>query len=31
MSKEPVIESSGNVFAGLGFSPKDSTLLALVS
>lgn len=27
--KEPVIESSGNVFADLGFSPEESALLAM--
>lgn len=27
--KEPIIESSGNVFADLGFSPEESTLLQL--
>lgn len=26
---EPIIESSGNVFADLGFSPEESTLLQL--
>ena len=29
MSKEPVIDSSGNVFADLGFSAEESTLLAM--
>lgn len=29
MSKEPVIESSGNVFVDLGFSAEESTLLAM--
>ena len=29
MNKEPIIESSGNVFADLGFSPEESTLLAM--
>jgi len=29
MSTEPVIESSGNVFADLGFSPEDAKLLAM--
>lgn len=29
MDKEPVIESSGNVYADLGFSPEESTLLAM--
>jgi predicted XRE-type DNA-binding protein len=29
MDKEPIIESSGNVFADLGFSPEESTLLAM--
>lgn len=29
MDKEPVIESSGNVFADLGFSPEESALLAM--
>lgn len=29
MNKEPVIESDGNVFADLGFSPEESTLLAM--
>ena len=27
--KEPIIESSGNVFSDLGFSPEESTLLQL--
>ena len=29
MEKEPVIESSGNVFADLGFSPEEATILAM--
>lgn len=29
MDKEPVIESSGNVFADLGFSPEEATILAM--
>lgn len=29
MDKEPIIESGGNVFADLGFSPEESTLLAM--
>ncbi len=29
MSKEPVIDSSGNVFADLGFSAEESTLLTM--
>lgn len=29
MDKEQIIESSGNVFADLGFSPEESTLLAM--
>lgn len=29
MKKEPVIESSGNVFADLGFSPEEATILAM--
>lgn len=29
MNKEPVIDSSGNVFADLGFSAEESTLLAM--
>lgn len=29
MDKEPVIESSGNVFADLGFAPEEATLLAM--
>lgn len=29
MDKDPVIESSGNVFVDLGFSPEESTLLAM--
>lgn len=29
MSKEPVTDSSGNVFADLGFSTEESTLLAM--
>lgn len=29
MNKEPVTDSSGNVFADLGFSPEESTLLAM--
>lgn len=29
MDNEPVIESCGNVFADLGFSPEESTLLAM--
>ena len=27
--KEPIIESGGNVFTDLGFSPEESTLLAM--
>ena len=29
MNTEPVIESSGNVFADLGFSPEEATILAM--
>ena len=29
MDKEPVIEGSGNVFADLGFSPEEATILAM--
>jgi predicted XRE-type DNA-binding protein len=29
MNKEPVIESSGNVLADLGFSPEEATILAM--
>lgn len=29
MKKEAVIESSGNVFADLGFSPEEATILAM--
>ena len=29
MMKEPIIESRGNVFADLGFSPEESALLAM--
>jgi predicted XRE-type DNA-binding protein len=29
MNKEPIIESSGNVFTDLGFSPEEATLLAM--
>lgn len=29
MNKEPVTESSGNVFADLGFSAEESTLLTM--
>ena len=29
MNKEPVTDSSGNVFADLGFSAEESTLLAM--
>ena len=29
MNKEPVIESSGNVFADLGFAPEEAALLAM--
>lgn len=29
MNKEPVTDSSGNVFADMGFSPEESTLLAM--
>lgn len=29
MDKEPVIEGSGNVFADLGFSPEETTILAM--
>lgn len=31
MEAEKIIESSGNVFADLGFSPEESTLLAMRS
>jgi len=31
MEAETIIESSGNVFADLGFSPEESTLLAMRS
>lgn len=31
MEAERIIESSGNVFADLGFSPEESTLLAMRS
>ena len=29
MDKEPVVEGSGNVFADLGFSPEEATILAM--
>ena len=29
MNKDAVIESSGNVFADLGFSPEEATILAM--
>lgn len=29
MNKEPVIDSSGNIFADLGFSAEESTLLTM--
>ncbi|MBK9026553.1 MAG: XRE family transcriptional regulator [Propionivibrio sp.] len=29
MNKEPVVESSGSVFADLGFSPEEATILAM--
>ena len=29
MKKEAIIESGGNLFADLGFSPEEATLLAL--
>ncbi|BCB27979.1 transcriptional regulator [Sulfurimicrobium lacus] len=29
MDKEPIVESSGNVFADLGFSPEEAALLAM--
>jgi len=29
MSSEPILESSGNVFADLGFSTEEATLLAM--
>lgn len=29
MNTEPVIESSGNVFSDLGFSPEEATILAM--
>jgi len=29
MNKEPIIESGGNVFADLGFSPEEAALLAM--
>jgi predicted XRE-type DNA-binding protein len=29
MEKEPIIESCGNVFADLGFSSEEATLLAM--
>jgi predicted XRE-type DNA-binding protein len=29
MNKEPIIESCGNVFADLGFSAEEATLLAM--
>ncbi len=31
MDKEPVTDSSGNVFADLGFSAEESTLLAILA
>ena len=29
MSLEPIIESSGNVFSDLGFSPEDAVIMAM--
>ncbi|MGZ5031037.1 MAG: helix-turn-helix domain-containing protein, partial [Methylobacter sp.] len=29
MDKEPVLESSGNVFTDLGFTPEEATLLTM--
>lgn len=29
MGKEKIIESSGNVFADLGFSPEEATIMAM--
>ena len=29
MNTEPIIESCGNVFSDLGFSPEEATLLAM--
>ncbi|QNM97843.1 helix-turn-helix domain-containing protein [Chitinimonas koreensis] len=29
MEPEPIVESSGNVFADLGFSPEESAILAM--
>lgn len=29
MDKEPIIESSGNVFTDLGFAPEEAALLAM--
>jgi predicted XRE-type DNA-binding protein len=29
MNKEPIVESSGNVFADLGFAPEEAALLAM--
>ncbi|CAI08248.1 helix-turn-helix domain-containing protein [Aromatoleum aromaticum] len=29
MTKEAIVESSGNVFADLGFSPEEAALLAM--
>lgn len=29
MNTEPIIESSGNVFADLGFSPEEATIMAM--
>lgn len=29
MSNEPIIESSGNVFADLGFSPEEAAIMAM--
>lgn len=29
MNQEPIIESSGNVFSDLGFSPEESALLTM--
>lgn len=29
MDKEPIIESSGNVFADLGFAPEEAAIMAM--
>jgi len=29
MNNEPIIESSGNVFADLGFSPEEAAIMAM--